>query len=119
MFGGAAMVGLYGSVSYRVPTRASEFGVRVALGAGATAIVRLVMREVGVTLGIGVLLGLGLSLVAVTALRTLLYGIGPYDSATIGAAARLLALVAAFAGFFPARRASRLDPIVALRTELD
>ena len=112
-----AMVGLYGSVSYRVATRASEFGVRVALGAGASAIVRLVMRDVVGTLTVGLVIGLGLSIAATSTLRTLLYGIGPYDPATIGAATLLLCGVAAIAGFMPARRAARVDPIAALRAE--
>jgi predicted permease len=112
-----AMVGLYGSISYGVATRAGEFGVRVALGARTAAIVTLVMRDVAATVVAGVGLGLGLSLAAASTLRSLLFGIGPYDPATIGAAALLLAAVAAIAGAVPARRAARVDPIVALRVE--
>lgn len=112
-----AMIGLYGSVSYRVATRASEFGVRLALGAGGGAIVRLVMRDVAGTVLAGIVIGLGLSLYAASLIRTLLYGIGPYDPGTIAAAALLLAAVAAIAGFMPARRAARVDPIIALRAE--
>ncbi|MGH9410849.1 MAG: ADOP family duplicated permease, partial [Vicinamibacterales bacterium] len=112
-----AMVGLYGSISYRVATRAGEFGVRMALGAGAGAIVRLVLRDVAGTVAVGVAIGLGLSLAGASALRSLLYGIGPYDPSTICAAALLLATVAALAGLMPARRAARVDPIAALRAE--
>jgi predicted permease len=112
-----AMVGLYGSVSYRVAARRGEFGVRVALGANAGTIVRLVMRDVGAAVGVGIASGLALSLAVADALRTLLFGIGPYDPATIGAATLLLAAVASIAGLVPARRAAQVDPIAALRAE--
>ncbi|HEY3886806.1 MAG TPA: ABC transporter permease [Vicinamibacterales bacterium] len=112
-----AMVGLYGSVSYRVATRAGEFGVCIALGADAGAIVRLVLRDVAGTVGVGVIAGIALSLAAASALRTLLYGIGPYDPGTIGTAAIALTVVATIAALMPARRAARVDPIIALRAE--
>ena len=112
-----AMVGLYGTVNYRVTLRRSEFGIRMVLGAQAAGIVRLVTREVAFTVLVGEATGIGISLVAANALRSLLFGLGPRDTTTIASAAFFLGCVALIAGYLPARRASRADPMVALRYE--
>ncbi|MGA2074952.1 MAG: ABC transporter permease [Terriglobia bacterium] len=112
-----AMIGLYGTVNYRVMLRRSEFGIRMALGAQAGDIVRAVIRDVAIILLIGEAAGIGISLVSATALRSLLFGLGPRDTTTIMGAALLLGGVALLAGYLPARRAARVDPMTALKYE--
>ena len=114
-----ACVGLYGVMSYTVTQRTNEIGIRMALGAERRDVVRLVMREVLLlmTLGIGAGLAAALATTRVATLFTLLFDLAPTDPATITLATLLLAGVAALAGYLPARRASRVDPLVALRYE--
>ena len=112
-----AMIGLYGTVSYRVTLRRAEFGIRMALGAQVRAIVRLVIVEVAFIVAIGVAAGVAISLLATSALQRLLFGLGPRDAATIALAAVVLAAVALVAAYAPARRAARTDPMIALRCE--
>jgi putative ABC transport system permease protein len=112
-----AMIGLYGTVSYQVTLRKSEFGIRMALGARVASIVRLVLREVAIILAIGVAAGVIVSLAATSALGKLLFGLGPRDVTTIAGAAALLSIVAVAAAAVPARRAARVDPMIALRCE--
>lgn len=120
-FGGLAlllaMIGLYGALSYVVAQRRSEFGVRMALGAPPASILRLVMREVTVILVGGGLAGIGLSLLSVRVLQQLLFGLSSHDTTTMLAAIVVLSLVALLAGYLPARRAMKVDPMVALRYE--
>jgi putative ABC transport system permease protein len=112
-----AAVGVYGIVSYSVATRAREIGIRRALGAGQNAPFQLVVGE-GMRLAvIGSLLGTVGALGLTRYLRTLLYGIGPTDLGTFAATPVLLIIVAAFACYVPARRASKIEPTVALRSE--
>src|SRR6266581_427462 len=111
------MVGLYGVISYIVARRRNEIGIRMALGAQPGQVVSMVMREAGRMLVIGILAGTALSLVAGRAASSMLFGLKPYDPLTLVAAGVLLAVIAALASFVPARRASRLDPLVALRYE--
>jgi predicted permease len=111
------MVGLYGVISYIVARRRNEIGIRMALGAQRGQVVGMVMREAGRMLAIGIVAGTVLSLVAGRAASSLLFGLKPYDPLTLTAAGALLAVIAALASFVPARRASRLDPLVALRYE--
>jgi len=110
-----AMIGLYGTVSYGVAMRRTEYGVRIALGAEAGSIVRLVIRDVATLLLAGEAAGIGISLIAECALRKLLFVIGPRDPTTIIASAAILGFAALAAGYLPARRATKVDPMVALR----
>jgi predicted permease len=120
-FGGLAMllamIGLYGVLSYLVAHRQMEFGVRMALGATPGSILWLVMRDVLLVLAAGVTVGLAAALATTRVLRQLLFGLEPHDPATIGIAIALLSAMAALAGYLPARRATRVDPIIALRSE--
>lgn len=112
-----AMIGLYGVISYMVVRRRNEIGIRMALGADRQRILGMVMREASTLLGIGLAIGIVLALVSGTAARALLYGLRPSDPWTLVIAASSLAAVAAAASFLPAQRASRLDPMQALREE--
>ncbi|MGA3187620.1 MAG: ABC transporter permease [Bryobacteraceae bacterium] len=115
--GSLAVLGLYGVVAYMVARRRSEIGVRIALGAGRGRVIRLVLKEAALLLAIGLAVGVGLSLWAARAATTMLYGLKPYDPLTLGGAIVTLAAVGLIASYLPARRASRLDPMDALREE--
>lgn len=112
-----AMVGLYGVISFLVARRRNEIGIRLALGAERSQVVAMVMGEAGRLLLSGILIGALISLLATRGARTLLFGLKSYDPLTLVSAALLLALIAAAASFLPARRASKLDPMTALRDE--
>jgi putative ABC transport system permease protein len=112
-----AVIGLYGVISYMVARRRNEIAIRVALGAGRESIVRLVMREAGALLGVGLLIGTMLALAGGKAAASMLFGLKPWDVATFALALALLALVATAASFLPATRAARSDPMEALRQE--
>jgi putative ABC transport system permease protein len=112
-----ATVGLYGVIAYMVEGRTSEIGIRMALGADRGSIVRLVLREASVLLGLGLLIGTALSLAGSRAAATMLFGLKPTDFLTYVLAVTSLSAVAALASFLPARRAARLDPMAALRNE--
>jgi predicted permease len=112
-----AMIGLYGTLSYLVAQRQREFGIRMALGAEARSILRLVMGNVISVLAVGIIAGLGISLAATRVLQTMLFGLSPRDTVTLLAATAVLSIVALAAGFLPARRATKVDPMVALRYE--
>jgi ABC-type antimicrobial peptide transport system permease subunit len=112
-----AMIGLYGTLSYMVGQRQTEFGIRMALGAEPGAILMLVMRNVAAVLAAGVVVGVGVSLAAARVLQQLLFGLGPRDGLTLTAAVVVLSVVAMIAGYLPARRATKVDPMVALRNE--
>jgi putative ABC transport system permease protein len=112
-----AALGVYGLTSYVVDARKREFGIRMAVGADGGAVVRMVLGQV-LRVGIaGAVVGLGLAFVLGRAASALLYEVSPGDPVALGAAALSLGVVAAVAGFLPARRASRVDPSVALRHE--
>jgi len=114
---GIASVGLYGVVAQRVSQRTKEFGVRMAIGADSVDLLVLVFREGAMLVAAGLAIGVAGALAATAILRDLLYGIAPTDRVSYALASGLLMLVAAVATYVPARRASRLDPVVALRTE--
>lgn len=112
-----AMIGLYGVTSYTVARRQGEIGIRMALGAQKGSVIWLVLRDVAVVLAGGVTLGIAAALAAGRLVTSLLYGVKPTDPATLAAAALVLATTAAIAGYLPACRASRRDPMAALREE--
>jgi len=120
-FGGLAVllaaIGLYGVISYTVAQRTNEIGIRMALGAQRSGIVGLILGEVAVLIGIGIAIGAGLALAGGRAASSLLYGLKANDPLTLALAVILLAVVGLAAIFVPARRASRLDPMVTLRYE--
>ena len=112
-----AAVGVYGVMSHGVAQRTGEVGVRVALGAGSRDVVRLVVRQ-GMALAlVGVAIGLATALAATRVLTGFLFEVSPTDPWTFGGVSLVVAAVALLACYVPARRASRVDPIVALRTE--
>jgi putative ABC transport system permease protein len=112
-----ATISLYGVMSYNVARRRNEIGIRMALGAEQGLVLRMVLGEVALLVGVGLAAGLGAALASTRLLASFLYGLSPADPVTLALAAVLLAAVAALAGYLPARRASRLDPMVALREE--
>jgi predicted permease len=115
--GTLATLGLYGVIAYTVARRRNEIGVRIALGADRGRVVRLVLREASLLLGIGLAIGTGLALWAGRAASALLFGLKPYDPPTLALAIVLLSAVALLASFRPARRAARMEPMAALREE--
>lgn len=120
-FGGLAMliatIGLYGVMSYMVARRRMEIGIRMALGAERASVVRLVVGDAARLLVLGLIAGVGFSIWAARSARTLLYGLEPWDPATVGMAVAALGSVALIASWLPADRASRTAPTVALREE--
>ena len=112
-----AMVGLYGVLAHTVARRTREIGIRIALGALTRNISWMVLREVLVVIGVGVALALPAIWALTRFVKSQLYGITPLDPVAIIGAVAMLTLVAIVAGFLPARRAARVDPVVALRAE--
>jgi predicted permease len=112
-----ACVGLYGVMSYGVARRTNEIGIRMALGARARGVQWLVLREALLLVVIGLVIGVLASLALTKTATSLLYELKPNDPLTIVTATLLLAIVAVFAGYLPARRAARVDPMIALREE--
>jgi ABC-type antimicrobial peptide transport system permease subunit len=110
-----AVVGIYGLVSYTVAQRTQELGIRIALGAQRRNILALVVREGALLAAVGVSIGLVAALWATRMLGSLMYGVGPADPRTYVTAAALLGGIALAASYLPARRAARVDPMVALR----
>src|SRR5687767_5296514 len=112
-----ACLGLYGTISYAVTRRTAELGVRMALGAGRGTVQWLILREALTLVGVGLLIGIPLAFLAARAISTLLFGVTPTDLIATGSAVAALVLIAALAAYLPARRASRVDPMLALRAE--
>ena len=121
LFGGLALVvasvGLFGLMSYSVARRTNEIGIRMALGAQRYDVLRLVMRESMVLVVIGIVGGLAIAFGASKYIANLLYGLPPTDPLSIALAVVVMIVVSAIAGYLPARRASRVDPMVALHYE--
>jgi putative ABC transport system permease protein len=109
------MVGLYGVISYFVALRRNEIGIRIALGADPAKIVSMILRETIAMVGLGAVIGLGLSVAAAKSVATLVFGLKPSDPLTLAGSAAVLIAVAALASYVPARRASRIEPMIALR----
>jgi ABC-type antimicrobial peptide transport system permease subunit len=118
-FGGLAIliasVGLYGVVAYMVLRRQAEIGIRIALGADAGSVMRMVMGESAWLLAIGCVIGLALAAAASRPASALLFGVGPWDPASFGLGAMVLAMVTVTAAWIPARRAARTPPTTVLR----
>ena len=112
-----ASIGLYGLMSYTVTRRTREIGIRVAVGAQRQNVLWLVLRETLALALLGIAIGIPTALAATRLVATMLFGLSSSDLPTIVVVSLLLLLVALFAGYLPARRASSIDPIVALRTE--
>jgi putative ABC transport system permease protein len=112
-----AAVGVYGVLSYAVSQRTAEIGVRVALGAGRRQVLQLVIGHGMLLAGIGIALGLVLAAASMPLAQQFFYNVSPFDPLTFASVAVFLALVSAIASYVPARRATRVDPIIALRGE--
>jgi putative ABC transport system permease protein len=121
VFGGLAcllaVLGLYGVIAYMVTRRRNEIGLRIALGANRGRVIRLVLKEAGVLLAAGLIVGVGIALWAGRAASSMLYGLKSYDPVTMVGAIGLLAAIALLASYVPAHRAARLEPMNALREE--
>jgi putative ABC transport system permease protein len=112
-----AAIGLYGVISYMVVQRTKEIGIRMAIGAKRMDVVGMILREAGILTVAGLVIGTALALASAQVLRSLLYGLKPRDPFTLVISVVTLTAVAALASFLPAYRASRLDPLKALRYE--
>ncbi len=112
-----AATGIFGVISYSVSCRTNEFGIRVALGASRGSILGTVFRETLILASLGLAVGLPCALAASHLIGHMLFGVSANDPATLGIVASALAAVAAMAGYVPARRAVRVDPMIALRHE--
>ena len=112
-----ASVGLYGITSYQVARRTSEIGLRMALGADRSRVVRMVLKEASIQVGLGLLIGIPVAIIAAHYMVDQLYGVKSYDPISMLIALLALSASAMVAGFIPARRAASIEPTVALRME--
>ena len=112
-----ACVGIYGVISYSVAQRTHEIGIRMALGARGVDVLRMIVRQAILMAGVGVVLGLSISFALGSLMVKLLFGVAPRDPVTFIATAMLLAGTAILASYIPARRASKVDPLIALRSD--
>jgi ABC-type lipoprotein release transport system permease subunit len=110
-----AAIGIYGILAYSVAQRTQEIGIRMALGAAPGSVIGLMLKGAFMSVAIGILLGIAGAFGATRVLSTFLFGVQPVDVVAFGGAILLLGLVAWVAGYIPARRATRVDPLVALR----
>jgi macrolide transport system ATP-binding/permease protein len=114
---GLACFGVYGVISYLVVSRTTEIGIRLAVGAQSGQVLRQVIGDALKTVAPGVLLGIGIAIGTERFIAALLFGFKPRDPLTYGAVAACLLLTTALAAYLPARRASKIDPVDALRCE--
>jgi ABC-type antimicrobial peptide transport system permease subunit len=112
-----ACVGLYGLVAASVAARTREIGVRMALGAGRAAVLRMMLGQAGLIAGVGLAIGIAAAWAATRVLESRLFGVKPHDLGTFATAGALVIIVSLLAAFLPARRAMRVDPVRALRYE--
>jgi macrolide transport system ATP-binding/permease protein len=112
-----SVVGLYGVVAYSVSQRTREIGIRMALGAERNSVCQLIVKEAGWLTAVGIATGLVGSIAAARLMRSLLFGIHSWDLTTLVAVASAVAVSALLASYIPARRAAKVDPMVALRYE--
>ncbi len=121
IFAGTALLltatGIYGVMAYSVAQRTNEIGIRIALGAAQSSIFRLVVGQAMSLVGISVVIGVAGAFAATRLLNSLLFGVGAWDPVTFAGIVLLVSVVAFLAAWLPARRAARVDPIIALRTE--
>ena len=112
-----AGIGLYGVMSYTVARRTTEIGIRIALGAERSQVLWMVLGSGMVLVGMGVAIGLAVALAASRLVESQLFGLRPTDPVTIGVAVLVIGALGTVAGYLPARRASGVDPLIALRHE--
>jgi ABC-type antimicrobial peptide transport system permease subunit len=112
-----ATIGLYGVMSYAVSRRTNEIGIRMALGAAASNVRGMVLWESLLLIGAGLIVGIAAALGLTRLIKSFLFGLTAVDPVAFGVAAALLLMVGALAGYLPARRASKIDPMIALRYE--
>jgi ABC-type antimicrobial peptide transport system permease subunit len=112
-----ALLGVYGVLAYSVSLRKREFGIRIALGSGKSALMELVLGQAALPVLLGTGVGLAMALIALRWLRSLLYQTPVMDPLAVGGSVLLLVVAAAIAAIVPARRAASVDPMRALRTE--
>ena len=120
-FGGLALllagVGVYGVMSYSVAQRTREIGIRMALGARAVDVMRMILRQGVLLIALGLVFGVSGAMVLTKAMKSMIYNVGASDPMVFAGACSVLALTAFMASYFPARRAIKIDPQIALRNE--
>ena len=112
-----AIAGVFGVLAYAVAQRTREIGVRIALGATRGDILKMVLGQGLITVSIGLVIGVAGSLLLTRTMRSMLFGVSPNDPLTLACIALLLMFIAMLASYIPARRATRVDPMIALRYE--